>query len=84
VPEKPLPRGWKRDFLLYNAGWEKDCNVLTVLGETVEPLPFQAMTAYPWPPSETAPSSREHLEYLRKYQTRRQTPQFWRTIQRFP
>jgi hypothetical protein len=78
APDQPLPAGWKRDFLLYNAGWEKDGNVLTVLGQTVEPLPFQAMSAYPWPPGERGPDSPAHREYLRKYQTRRQTKQFWR------
>ena len=78
VPDRPLPAGWTRDFLLYNAGWEKDGNVLTVLGQTVEPLPFQAMTAYPWPPDERGPDSPAYREYLRKYQTRRQTNQFWR------
>lgn len=84
VPEKPLPHGWKRDFLLYNAGWEKDGNVLTVLGQTVEPLPFQAMTAYPWQPGENAPDSPEHRDYLRRFQTRRQTPAFWRPFREFP
>jgi hypothetical protein len=84
VPEKPLPPGWKRDFLLYNAGWEKDGNVLTVLGQTVEPLPFQAMTAYPWQPGENAPDSPEHRDYLRRFQTRRQTPAFWRPFREFP
>ena len=84
VPEKPLPRAWKRDFLLYNAGWEKDGNVLTVLGQTVEPLPFQAMTAYPWPDGETVPRSPAYQEYLRKYETRRQTNQFWRPFGQFP
>jgi hypothetical protein len=78
VPDRPLPAGWTRDFLLYNAGWEKDGNVLTVLGQTVEPLPFQAMSAYPWPPDERGPDSPAYRDYLRKFQTRRQTNQFWR------
>jgi tetratricopeptide (TPR) repeat protein len=78
VPDRPLPAGWKRDFLLYDAGWEKDGNVLTVLGQAVEPLPFQAMTAYPWQPDERVPDSPAYHEYLRIYQTRRQTNQFWR------
>jgi tetratricopeptide (TPR) repeat protein len=84
VPDKPLPDGWKRDFLLYSAGWEKDANVLTVLGQTVEPLPFQAMTAYPWPPGQSGPSSPAYQDFLCKYQTRRQTNEFWRPWRHFP
>ena len=84
APQKPLPPGWQRDFVLYNAGWEKDCNLLTVLGQTVEPLPFQAMTAYPWPTGQTVPASPSYREYLRQYQTRRQTHRFWRSFGQFP
>ncbi|HET6878790.1 MAG TPA: FG-GAP-like repeat-containing protein, partial [Pirellulales bacterium] len=41
VPDEPPPPGWKRDFLLFNVGWDKDCDLNTIYGETVEPLPFQ-------------------------------------------
>ena len=40
----PPPAGWKRDFLLYSVGWDKDANLQTVLGQSSEPLPFQAMS----------------------------------------
>lgn len=84
VSEKPLPSGWKRDFLLYSVGWEKDCNLLTVLGDAVEPLPFRSMTAYPWPAGEPIPQAADYQDYLRTYQTRRQTSGFWHAIRRFP
>jgi hypothetical protein len=82
VPKAALPPGWKRDFLLHNVGWDKDCNLVTVFGETVEPMPFRAMTSYPWPADEKTPDSSEYREYLAKYQTRRQTSEFWNTIRR--
>jgi hypothetical protein len=84
APDWPLPQGWKRDFLLYSAGWEKDGNLLTVLGQTVEPLPFQAMTSYPWPPGQSAPNSPEYRQYVQTYQTRTPKPRFWRPLSRIP
>ncbi|HEX5104126.1 MAG TPA: CRTAC1 family protein [Pirellulaceae bacterium] len=84
VPDQPPPAGWKRDFLFYSVGWDKDCNLLTVLGETTEPLPFEGMPSYPWPPGEAPVLSPEYQDYLRTYQTRHQSNGFWRLIQRFP
>ena len=72
VPEKPLPAGWKRDFILHNIGWDKDGDLNTVLGETVEPLPFRSMSAYPIPPGDQPPNTPAYRDYLREYQTRRQ------------
>jgi hypothetical protein len=76
APTEPLPAGWKRDFFFYSAGWEKDCNLLTVLGESVDPLPFQAMRSYPWPPDQQAPKRTDPL-------TRMQPLGFWKAIQRW-
>ena len=53
LPE--LPAGWQRDFLFYSDGWEKDSDRNTITGETVEPLPFHGMSAYPYPSHETYP-----------------------------
>jgi hypothetical protein len=85
---EPPPPGWKRDFLLYSVGWNKDANLETVLGRSSEPLPFAAMPAYPWHPGELTPEQRPpdspaYRDYLRTYQTREQTPAYWRAIQRF-
>jgi hypothetical protein len=79
APADPPP-GWKRDFLLYSVGWDKDANLCTVLGETVEPLPFRSMTGYPPLPGERPPASAEYQKYLRDYQTRVQDNAFWRAI----
>ncbi|GIW90850.1 MAG: hypothetical protein KatS3mg109_1282 [Pirellulaceae bacterium] len=80
VPPGPRP-GWKRDFLLHCVGWDKDADLNTIWGQSVEPLPYRGMTEYPYDPR-SAPQSPEYLEYLRNYQTRRQNPAwFWRWIQ---
>ena len=83
VPQEPLEPGWTRDFLIHNVGWDKDCDLNTVLGQTVEPMPFQAMTRYPYPPDESFPTSPLHRKYLQDYQTRSQNPaDFWRQMKR--
>jgi hypothetical protein len=76
VPAVPVPKGWKRDFFLYSVGWDKDCNLLTVLGETADPPPFRAMTGYPWRPDEKLPA-------IATEPSRTQSPAFWKTIQRW-
>ena len=74
----PLPNGWKRDFIIYNVGWDKDADLNTVHGQSVEPLPFRAMTKYPYEPDQSFPSEQKHVDYLKRYQTRLQLPgSFW-------
>jgi len=81
VPDEPTPAGWRRDFLLYNVGWDKDADLNTVLGQTVEPLPFLAMPRYPYPPDVTWPDTPDHRRYLETYQTREQRPgHFWKWV----
>jgi hypothetical protein len=65
-----LPRGWKRDFLLYTDGWIKDSDLNTAFGTTVGPLPFHAGRSYPLGPGERYPTDSQHQSYLRKYDTR--------------
>jgi Tfp pilus assembly protein PilF len=65
-----LPRGWKRDFLLYTDGWIKDSDLNTAFGTTVDPLPFHAARAYPYAPGDAYPTDAEHQRYLREYNTR--------------
>ncbi len=77
----PLPSGWKRDFILYNIGWDKDADLNTIHGQSVEPLPFRSMSRYPYAPEESFPSTPLHLEYLQQYQTRYQDHGlFWNQI----
>ena len=81
VPKEPAPEGWTRDFLLYNSGWDKDADLHIIHGQTVEPLPFQKMTGYPFTPEEDYPDTPATREYLQKYQTRTQPrAHFWRRL----
>ncbi|MGH9797882.1 MAG: FG-GAP-like repeat-containing protein, partial [Candidatus Polarisedimenticolia bacterium] len=76
-PVKGLPevrKGWTRSFLLYTSGYTKDMDPYTAHGDTVEPLPFRAMTRYPYGPEETYPDGPEHREYRRTWNTRRVEP----------
>jgi Tfp pilus assembly protein PilF len=65
-----LPKGWKRDFLLYSDGWIKDSDLNTAFGTTVGPLPYHGVKAYPFDPGEAYPTDSQHQRYLREYDTR--------------
>jgi hypothetical protein len=85
VPADPVPAGWKRDFILHSVGWDKDADLNTVYGQTVDPLPFRGMRSYPFEPDEPVPSSDVYLDYLRRYQTREQNAaEFWRKLKPVP
>jgi hypothetical protein len=65
-----LPRGWKRDFLLYTDGWIKDSDLNTAFGTAVSPLPFHGVQTYPYGPRDAYPTDGAHQRYLREYNTR--------------
>jgi Tfp pilus assembly protein PilF len=65
-----VPKGWTRDFLLYTDGWIKDADLNTAFGNTVAPLPFHGMKAYPYAPGEAYPTDAQHQRFLREYNTR--------------
>lgn len=65
-----LERGWKRDFLLKVDGWEKDQDANTAFSQSVEPLPFHAMSGYPYAAGERYPEDAAHAAYRREYNTR--------------
>ena len=64
-----LPSGWTRDYFFLVNGYEKDMDFYAADGFTVEPLPFQAMSGYPYVKS-SYPMDHEHLDYLLEYNTR--------------
>lgn len=66
----PLLEGWRRDFLLKVDGWAKDRDANTAYSQTVEPLPFHGMSAYPYPADERFPDTPAHREWRAKYNTR--------------
>ncbi|HRP55122.1 FG-GAP-like repeat-containing protein [Agriterribacter sp.] len=65
-----LPQGWKRDFLIYSEGWVKDGDLNTAHGQTVEPLPFHNMPAYPYRSNVMYPADAQHNRYRQQYNTR--------------
>ncbi|HVW10323.1 MAG TPA: FG-GAP-like repeat-containing protein [Bryobacteraceae bacterium] len=65
-----LRAGWKRDFLLFVDGWAKDADANTAFSTSVAPLPFHAMSAYPYRSSEHYPDDAVHRKYQKEYNTR--------------
>ena len=66
----PLESGWRRTFLLYAHGYSKEMNPRSASPDTVGPLPFRAMTKYPYGADEHYPDSAPYREYLEHYNTR--------------
>jgi cytochrome c-type biogenesis protein CcmH/NrfG len=66
----PLPSGWTRSFLLYAHGYSKEMNPRSASPDTVGPLPFRAMTKYPYGPDEHYPDTPAYREYLERYNNR--------------
>ncbi len=66
----PLSEGWVRDYLLFVDGWAKENEANTAFGDSVEPLPFHAMSGYPYGPDESFPDTLEHRRYLQEYSSR--------------
>ena len=65
-----LPDGWTRTFLLFADGFTKEMNLHSSSPDTLEPLPFHGMRAYPYAAPETYPSTPEHERYRVEYNTR--------------
>ncbi len=65
-----LPPGHLRSFILISHAYCKDMDLYTATSQTLEPLPFRAMSQYPYPSTEHYPVSKAHQEFLRSYNTR--------------
>ncbi len=65
-----LSAGWTRDYLLLVDGWAKDADANTAFSQSVLPLPFHAMSRYPYPEGEHYPDDEAHQAYVREYLTR--------------
>jgi hypothetical protein len=68
LPE--LPKGWTRQYILRATGYCKDADPATVSSDSVAPLPWRGMPAYPFGPAGERTSDRDYSDYLRQYQTR--------------
>ncbi len=66
----PLPKGWKRTFLLYADGFSKEMDINSASPDQVGPLPFHGMSGYPYKWPERYPLTEKRQRYLEKYNTR--------------
>lgn len=64
----PAAPGLERSFVVSPFGYYKDLK--TDMAQAVEPLPFSAMSNYPYPASESYPADAEHEAYRAEYNTR--------------
>ena len=76
LPE--LADGMTRSFFFLSDGWDKDADRNTVTGDTVLPLPFHGMTAYPYPEGETFPDTEAHRRFIAETLTREVGPEAYR------
>ena len=62
----------KRSTFLFVACWFKDTPDNWGYGFefTVDPLPFRGMSGFPYPPTESYPSTEEYNQYLSEWNTR--------------
>ncbi|MCZ7639176.1 MAG: hypothetical protein M5U12_25845 [Verrucomicrobia bacterium] len=66
----PLGPDEVRSFVLVSHAYCKDMDLYTTTPQTLEPLPFRAMTRYPYPAGEQYPDTPEHRSYRAEYNTR--------------
>ncbi len=66
----PPPGGWRRTVFLESWGWDKDADRNTWEPQHVEPLPFRAMSGYPYGPGEHYPDDPLHRRYVEEWLTR--------------
>jgi hypothetical protein len=71
----PPPEGWRRSVFLESFGWDKDFDRNTWEGHRLEPLPFAAMSGYPFAEGESYPDTPFHRRYREEWLTREIVPE---------
>jgi hypothetical protein len=66
----PVPKGYRRTFLLKTDSFCKDMNYHTAFPQTVGPLPFHGMSGYPYRAEEKYPDTEKTRAYREKYNRR--------------
>ena len=69
VDTSPVPLGMERDYFVIASCWFKGKG-LPYVPFMVDPLPFHAMTSFPYSTTESYPYDRSHKAYLLLYNTR--------------
>lgn len=65
-----LAPGWVRSVFLESFGWDKDADRNTYEAAQLEPLPFGAMSGYPYGEGESYPEGEPQRTYRREWLTR--------------
>ncbi len=65
-----LASGQTRSFILVSHAYCKDMDLYTAEPDTVEPLPFRGMSAYPYPASERYPDTEKLRRARQRFNTR--------------
>ncbi len=76
-PERPLPDGWVRDFVMHNVGWDKDADLNTLAGQQIGPLPYRAMASYPPGPHQAAETEARQALNANHLQRTQSFRKFW-------
>ena len=63
-PAKPVAPGMERTYVIHTDGYHQ-----TISG-SVDPMPFQGMSNYPYAATEHYPDDQAHLDYLATWNTR--------------
>jgi hypothetical protein len=69
VDTTPVPKGMVRDYYVIASCWFKGKG-LSYVPFSVDPLPFQAMTSFPYPANQSYPYDAAHKAYLQAYNMR--------------
>jgi hypothetical protein len=72
----PLPAGVRRTFLLFSDGYSKEMDINSATPDALGPLPFHAMTRYPYREPEAYPMTGVRLRVYERYNTRVQASQW--------
>ncbi|MGO9466207.1 MAG: FG-GAP-like repeat-containing protein [Isosphaeraceae bacterium] len=65
-----LPVGWTRSYVLKACGYCKDADPFTATSDSVEPLPWRDMPAFPFGPDVKRRPDSAFQSYLREFETR--------------